>query len=129
MLQALPLPGTDGPLQAHAANPAVALFVDRARLIRSDFQLGKRKHALVTAIVRELVGLPLALELAAARLRGLALADMHAALTRRGTLGTSGAGGTGSRGGTVHASCTDGLGETDGADSEARTDGAKSAGV
>ena len=126
LLQALPLPGTDGPLQAHAANPAVALFVDRARLVRSDFQLGKRNHALVTAIVRELHGLPLALELAAARLRGLTLADMHAALTRHGTLGTSGAGGTGSRDGTVHAGCTDGSGETDGADSEARTDGARS---
>ncbi len=81
--QALPplsLPAPDASLREHALNPAVALFVDRARASRADFHLGERNHGLVAAIVRELQGLPLAIELAAARVRSLSLADMLAML-------------------------------------------------
>ena len=75
-LAALPLPQRDAPLHTQALNPAVALFVDRARAVRADFHLGERNHALVVDIVHQLQGLPLALELAAARVRSVPLADM-----------------------------------------------------
>jgi predicted ATPase len=69
----LPLPG---PRQVEhiaslADNPAVALFVDRARQVRPDFQLTADNAATVAVICRKLDGLPLAIELAAARTRAL----------------------------------------------------------
>ncbi len=48
---------------------AVELFVDRARTVRADFQLTDEHAAAVADICRHLDGLPLAIELAAARLR------------------------------------------------------------
>ncbi len=79
-LAALPLPPQDASLQAHALNPAVTLFADRARAVRADFHLSARNHQQVADIVRGLHGLPLAIELAAARVRSLGLADLQAML-------------------------------------------------
>jgi predicted ATPase len=72
----LPLPATGSSLEDAAANPAVALFVDRARAVRSDFHLGPRNHADIVTLVRALQGMPLAIELAAARIRSFAPRDM-----------------------------------------------------
>jgi len=76
VLPALPLPAADAEAEALAVNPAVSLFIDRARAVRADFHLGARNRASVATLVRLLGGAPLALELAAARVRSLSAADM-----------------------------------------------------
>jgi predicted ATPase len=67
----LPLPPDPGgaSVAEMAAWPAVALFVDRARAVRPGFALDEGNAAAVAEICRRLEGLPLAIELAAARSR------------------------------------------------------------
>jgi predicted ATPase/DNA-binding SARP family transcriptional activator len=61
---------------------ALRLFIDRARLARSDFRSDLLGTDAARTIARATDGLPLALELAAARLRTLALAEIVARLRR-----------------------------------------------
>jgi tetratricopeptide (TPR) repeat protein len=62
--------------------PRVALFLDRAAHARPGFSPDAADLRLVADIVRRLDGMPLAIELAAGRLAGLALPDLAARIDR-----------------------------------------------
>ncbi|MFF4190569.1 BTAD domain-containing putative transcriptional regulator [Nonomuraea sp. NPDC001831] len=82
----LPPPEPDDPL----AYAAVRLFADRAAAVRPGFAVDAGNTADVVRICRALDGLPLAIELAAARLRTLSVADVAARLDDRFRLLTRG---------------------------------------
>lgn len=87
---ALPDPaGTDPGALARAA--AVALFAQRARAADPAFVLTEGNAAVAADICRRLDGLPLAIELAAARLRALSVAALLALLSQRLRVLTGGA--------------------------------------
>jgi len=79
-VQPLAQPPEGASLEETAASPAVALFVDRAQAARADFHLGARNAAVLADLVRALQGMPLAIELAAARVRSFTPAEMLARL-------------------------------------------------
>jgi predicted ATPase len=80
----LPLPPdpTSATVGELAAAPAVELFVDRARRVRPGFVLTPDNAGAVAEICRRLDGVPLAIELAAARTRLLDPGALLARLTR-----------------------------------------------
>lgn len=65
-------PVPDATLEEMAAAPALALFVDRAAAVRIDFRLAPDNAGAIAQILRTLGGLPLAIELAASRVRSFA---------------------------------------------------------
>lgn len=69
---------------------AVALFADRARLARAGFSLTADNISAVTEICRRLDGMPLAIELAAARVRTLTLTEIVDSLHDRFRILTGG---------------------------------------
>ena len=73
------------------ADEAVELFADRARHARPDFVVGDDNAATVGEICRRLDGVPLAIELAAARVRALTLGEILESLHDRFRLLTGGA--------------------------------------
>jgi predicted ATPase/DNA-binding CsgD family transcriptional regulator len=72
------------------ASDAVALFVERARQARSSFELSKGNAEPVAEICTALDGLPLAIELAAARLRMLSVKQIATGVSDRFRLLTRG---------------------------------------
>jgi predicted ATPase len=81
-LPPLSLPGpTDAPDDI-TASPAVELFVARARDVDPGFDLTPQEAPTVAAICRRLDGLPLAIELAAARVKVLSLSALNDRLGR-----------------------------------------------
>jgi predicted ATPase/class 3 adenylate cyclase/DNA-binding NarL/FixJ family response regulator len=73
------------------ADEAVALFTDRARQVRPDFVVNEENSATATEICQRLDGIPLAIELAAARVRALSPAQILDSLHNRFRLLTGGA--------------------------------------
>ena len=73
-----------------AACEAVRLFLDRASAQKSAFLLDGTTAAAVASVCRQLDGIPLAIELAAARLRSLAITDIDRRLDDRFRLLTGG---------------------------------------
>ena len=67
----LPLPVTAASASAMAHNPAVNLFISRVQALKPDFELSEANARSIQEICTALNGLPLALELAAARLKML----------------------------------------------------------
>jgi len=88
---ALPDPKSMPPLEALSRLPAIALFVERARAVKHQFALTSENAPAVAAICACLDGLPLAIELAAARLKLLSPSTMLARLENRLHLLTGGA--------------------------------------
>ena len=69
ILPPLALPGANDNLETLLACPSIALFVQRAEKVKPGFALTAANSQAVASICRQLDGLPLALELAAARVR------------------------------------------------------------
>ena len=79
------------PVGGLAPAAAAELFVDRARAVRPGFLAGRAGRRVIEDICRRLDGLPLAVELAAARLRALPLATLAERLDDRFRLLSRGA--------------------------------------
>jgi predicted ATPase/class 3 adenylate cyclase len=77
------IPARDGDASTLEASEAVRLFLDRARLVRPDLSATENELRIVVDICGRLDGLPLAIELAAARVRLLPLAAIRDRLLRR----------------------------------------------
>jgi predicted ATPase len=104
----LPVPDSDQlpPPEALARYDAVTLFLDRATSAVPSFRLTADNHAAVARLCQALEGIPLALELAAVRLRALSASQILDRLTDRYALLSAGSRSAPSRQQTLRA-CID----------------------
>jgi hypothetical protein len=86
----LPVPARDANVAALLRSPAVRLFIDRAKQHRPSFSLTARDASAVAEMVVRLEGIPLALELAAARMKSMTVTDINTRLKDRFKLLTGG---------------------------------------
>jgi predicted ATPase/class 3 adenylate cyclase len=89
-LAPLSLPRPSDPPEDIAASPAVELFVARAQDVRPDFIFTSADASTVAEVCRRLDGLPLAIELAAARVKVLSLPALNERLEQGLKVLTSG---------------------------------------
>ena len=99
----LPVPGKGDSVDKLAAMTAVRIFVARAQQHKPSFELNEREAPAVAELVARLEGIPLALELAAARVRSLTVADINLRLKDRYRLLTGGSRGLQERQQTLRA--------------------------
>ncbi|HYB14295.1 MAG TPA: adenylate/guanylate cyclase domain-containing protein [Streptosporangiaceae bacterium] len=85
----LPGPGQAGPVPPGSSD-AVALFAERARANGVALAADEQAGPVAVSVCRRLDGMPLAIELAAARLRSMSLAELHDRLDQRFRLLTGG---------------------------------------
>ena len=78
-----PASNASSPLEQLIQYEAIQLFVDRAALVSPGFRLKRDNAVLVAQVVQRLDGIPLAIELAAARVNSLPLATIAARLDDR----------------------------------------------
>lgn len=83
VLPPMPVPGTEESLEQLSLYDSVQLFIDRAQQVIPYFQVSNANAAAVAALVGGLEGIPLAIELAAARVQVLSPAQMLAQLSHR----------------------------------------------
>jgi predicted ATPase len=83
-------PSMSLPDRKHAHTPqtlshyeSARLFIDRALLVRSDFQVTNESAPALASVCFHLDGIPLAIELAAARVRSLSVDEIDARLDHR----------------------------------------------
>ena len=88
--RALPAIGSEHVLPALESCEAVQLFIERARLAVTKFSLDATTATAVAEICRRLDGIPLAIELAAARVKVLSVEEIRARLDDRFRLLTGG---------------------------------------
>jgi len=86
----LSVPKRGDGIAALSRSPAVQLFVERAQSHRPSFALNEREASAIADLLIRLEGIPLAVELAAARVRSLSLADINDRLKDRYKLLTQG---------------------------------------
>jgi predicted ATPase/class 3 adenylate cyclase len=86
----LSLPGSDDHESLSSSSEAVELFADRARAQDPGFALDALTGPLAASVCRRLDGIPLAIELAAARLSSMSLSQVSARLDQRFRLLTGG---------------------------------------
>ncbi|MCO5177572.1 MAG: tetratricopeptide repeat protein [Thermomicrobiales bacterium] len=76
MVRPLPVPSPEAPIETLAANSAVELFVQRAQTVDHEFTLTPASAPDIATLCARLDGLPLAIELVAARTDSFTLADL-----------------------------------------------------
>jgi predicted ATPase/DNA-binding CsgD family transcriptional regulator len=86
----LPAVGAEGSAESLPGSDAVSLFVERARKVRPGFGLSDENAASVARVCGELDGLPLAIELVAARVRMLSVEQIAGGVSDRFRLLTGG---------------------------------------
>ena len=87
---AVPAAGGDGDLATVQSSESVVLFLDRARLVVPGFVVNAENAAPIAEICRRLDGIPLAIELAAARVKVLSVEQIRSKLGDRFRLLTDG---------------------------------------
>ncbi|MEO8302750.1 MAG: tetratricopeptide repeat protein [Betaproteobacteria bacterium] len=86
----LAVPDRAASVETLSRSAAVQLFMDRAQLQKPGFMLTEKEAPAVAELVARLEGIPLALELAAARMRALSIQDINKRLQDRFKLLTGG---------------------------------------
>jgi hypothetical protein len=86
----LTIPDEDCALDGLLSSEAVALFTDRTRAVEPDFEITAQNAGAVTQICRRLDGMPLAIELAASRVKSMAVQELSSGLDDRFHLLTGG---------------------------------------